>query len=213
MDYILSIKNDRVKFDYTYGGPLCAQGKGHVTVADLRPLARRDDLDWHWVSFTAGITSIGRGVLELFKDIEVLSLSYTVEDIEVTEELINHLKQNNVLIKGWKQSLGERFAKEHSLQFAQDDILVGWNRFEMYGHSTNTKLTLRFRPDNSAYLKFDDYTSGISAGNNGGGEYTRDLPAGFPHGETLESFAQRLERFREVIMKNEELKRFFKNNS
>ncbi len=211
MDYILSIRNESVEFDYTYGGPLEAKGKGEVTVADIRSFDREDNLDWCALSFSAGITSIGKGVIELFHHLEVLTLSYTVENIEITPELIELLKKNDVCIKGWKGTYGEKFARQHSLSFAQADIFIGWNHFEMYGHETNTKLTLRFRADNTAYLEFDEYTSGISAGNNGGGVINRDLPAGFPEGETLETFAQSLRRFHDVIMKNEELKRFFKS--
>ncbi|MBR3302933.1 MAG: hypothetical protein IKI67_01960 [Bacteroidales bacterium] len=87
------------------------------------------------------------------------------------------------------------------------DIEIGWYHDEE--HFTNTKLTLRFRSNGEAYLEYDDYCVGISAGNSIGGTYERPLPEGFPKGWTLEEFAESRPRYRDLILKNKRLKIFF----
>lgn len=85
-------------------------------------------------------------------------------------------------------------------------IMVGWHRTDY----SNTKLTIRFKNDGTPYLEYDEYTSGISAGNCGGGTYTRDIEPDFYKSETLESFANRLPGYHDVILKNKDLAHLFK---
>ena len=88
-----------------------------------------------------------------------------------------------------------------------DNIEIGWYHNEEY--MMNTKLTLCFLSDGKAYLEYNDYCPGISAGNSMGGTYRRPVPEGFPKGWTLEEFAESLPRYHDVILKNEKLKKFF----
>ena len=90
------------------------------------------------------------------------------------------------------------------------DIEIGW--FHDEGHYMNTKLTLRFRSDGEPYLEYEDFCPGISAGNSMGGTYERSLPEGFPKGWTLEEFAETYHRYRDVILQNKKLKKFFQEN-
>ena len=90
------------------------------------------------------------------------------------------------------------------------DIEIGWFHSEEY--LMNTKLTLRFRSNGEAYLEYEDFCPGISAGNSMGGTYERPLPEGFPKGWTLEQFAEFRPRYYDAILRNEKLKIFFQEN-
>ena len=89
-------------------------------------------------------------------------------------------------------------------------IEIGWFHSEEY--HMNTKLTLCFHSDGEPYLQYDDFCPGISAGNSMGGTYERPLPKGFPKGWTLEEFAESRPRYRDAILENEELKKYFFEN-
>ena len=90
-------------------------------------------------------------------------------------------------------------------------IEIGWFHSEEF--YMNTKLTLRFRSNGEPYLEYEDFCPGISAGNSMGGTYERELPEGFPKGWTLEMFADYRPRYRDAILRNEELKKFFEKYS
>lgn len=168
----------------------------------------------HWidgyrgVEFRKGITEVGPGFLESFPQLDYIVIHYSVESIAVTPALAAWLRERNVRIRGWFDSYGERFAREHGLRFRHADIVVGWARDEE--HQTSTRLEIRFNEDGKPYRFYDDICPGWAASNNGGGTYERELDEDFYEGETLESFAEWFTRFRTDILKNEDLAYYFK---
>ena len=80
---------------------------------------------------------------------------------------------------------------------------MGWARDEE--HMTNTRLEIRFNEQGKPYRFYDDICPGWAASNMGGGTYERELDEDFYVGETLESFADWFERFRDDILKNKDL--------
>ena len=203
--------NKKITYSNHWGGLLEVCGTGPVVKEDLdvSPGSTKDVIDHGYdLSFTDGITSVGPGFIEQFKHLRSLIIHYSVKDIAMTPGLKAFLHQNKVVIRGWYDSFGERFAKENGLKFLHTDIFIGWHHEEE--HCTNTKLTIRFRPDGTVYREYDEYCPGISAGNNGGGVWEGELPKDFYKGETLQSFAERLPRFSEPILKNKDLGYFLK---
>ena len=71
----------------------------------------------------------------------------------------------------------------------------------------------QFRPQElqtgKPYRYYDDVCTGWAASVTGGGTYTRELDEDFYVGETLESFAEWFERFRDPILKNKDLQYYF----
>jgi len=139
---------------------------------------------------------------------EELRIHFTVKSIATTPALQTLLKKNKVVVRGWYDSFGERFAQENGLKFLHANIEVGWAHDE--AHYTNTRMEIRFDETGKPYAFYDDICPGISAGNNGGGTYTQDIPEDFFVGQTLESFAESKPRFRDDILKNEDLKYFLR---
>lgn len=206
--------NENITFSTTWGGLLEVCGKGAVVKedAEVNPGKSQDMWDRGLdVSLTDGITSVGPGFLEHFTRMRQLIIHYSVKDIAMTKELKALLKKNRVLVRGWFDSYGERFAKENGLRFLHTDLFVGWDCDE--DHYTHTKLTIRFNPDGTVTRQYDDYCPGISAGNNGGGTWEAELESDFYVNETLQGFAERLPRFTQVILKNKDLAYFFRTAS
>ena len=201
--------NKKITYSNHWDGLLEVCGSGPVVKEDteVSPGRTKDLLnDGYDLSLTYGITSVGPGFIEQFRHLRSLILSYTVQDIAMTPELKDLLVRNNVVIRSWYASFGERFAKENNLKFLHADIFIGWHSAPE--QHCSTKLTIRFRPDGTPYREYDDYCPGISAGNNGGGVWERDLPKDFYVGETLQSFAEFLPNYREPILKNKDLEYF-----
>lgn len=205
--------NEGITYSFTWGGPLIVCGKGKVCDQDLdvvydRGKGRRWTDEYSRVAFEKGITEVGEGFLEGFRNLKELVIPRTVKSIGVTPELQKLLKKNNVLVRGWYDSYGEKFAAEHGLRFLHANIVVGWYRDEE--HDMGTHLEIRFTDKGKAYRFYDDVCQGISAGNNGGGTYERELDDDWFVGETLESLAEWLTRFREPILKNDDLGHYLK---
>ena len=203
--------NKKITYDTVWGGTLHVCGKGKVCKEDLEvspnPDKKWKDHSW-FISLDDGITEVGGGFLEAFRRMTELAIHYSVKSIETTPELLTLLQKNKVVIRGWYDSFGERFAREHGLKFIHADIEVGWAHDEE--HYTNTRMEIRFDDKGKPYAFYDDICPGISAGNNGGGTYTQDIPEDFYKGETLESFAEWKKRFRNDILKNKDLAYFLK---
>lgn len=204
--------NEAVTFSYTYGGPLEVEIDKEGPVCkedtDVYPLADKDWTKEHnYISLTKGITEVKAGFLESFKNLNALIISRSVTKIEMTPQLKKLLSKNNVLIRGEYNTYAESFAKENGLKFLQADILLAIDCNEE--HCENTFITLQFFPDGKANIKYDVFSVGISAGNNGGGTYERELPNDFWKGCTAEKFADNFpERLRETLLKNKELEHF-----
>ena len=203
--------NKGITYNTRWGGTLEVCGKGMVCKEDtsVEPLSSSRQ-EWagrfSTIALTAGITEVGPGFLETFTSMSELEIHYSVRSIAETPELLALLKKRRVVVRGWYDSAGERFAVAHGLRFIHADLLVGWAHDEE--HYTNTKLEIRFDSKGKPYRHYDDYCPGISAGNNGGGEYERELPEDFFKGETLASFASWLTRFSSDILKNKDLEYF-----
>lgn len=203
--------NKKITYSNHWSGLLEVCGTGPVVKEDtnVSPGSTRDLLDHGYdLSFTDGITSVGPGFIEQFNHLRSLIFHYSVKSITATPELIAMLKRKNVVIRGWYDSAGEKFARDNGLKFLHADIFIGWHSDEE--HYTNTKLTIRFRPDGSPYREYDEYCPGISAGNNGGGVWEGELTRDFYRGETLQSFAEWLPRFKSPILKNKDLEYFLR---
>lgn len=219
-----SLYNPKIEYSFTWGRPLKVLGEGKVCERDLdvkydQGKGRRWTEEYVGVEFDKGITGVEAGFLEGFPNLKYLVIPYTLRSIAVTPKLKAMLQQRNVLIRGWYDSYGERFARENGLAFRHADIVVGWTRDEE--HDTSTRLEIRFNEKGKPYRFYDDVCSGWAASNSGGGTYERELDEDFFVGETLESFAGWFERFRDAILKNDDLKyyletankRYRQNNS
>lgn len=159
------------------------------------------------LSITDGITGVNAGFLETFKNMTCLMLARSVEKIEMTAELSALFKKNEVLIRGAFDTYAERFARENGLEFLHSDIFLATDIDEK--HYERTEITLRFFCDGKADIRYNVFTTGISAGSYGGGEYTKELPKDFYKGCTVESFAENFpERLRKTLLGNEELRSF-----
>ena len=203
--------NKNITFSNHWGGLLevCGTGKVVKEDTDVNPGSTGSLLDHGYdLSLTNGITSVGPGFIEQFKHLRSLIISYTVKDIAVTPELLALLRKNKVMVRGWYDSFGERFAKDNRLPFLHADIFVGWHHDEE--HYTNTKLTLSFRDKGKVFRVYDEYCPGISAGSNGGGVWEREMESDFYAGETLQTFAERFQRFSQDILKNKDLEYFLR---
>ena len=208
-----SANNPKIEYSTNWRYALEVLGKGRVCEKDLdrqgdKPGDRAWTGEYTGVEFTKGITEVGPGFLEAFPALQYIIIHYNVQSIAVTPQLKALLKKNHVLVRGWYDSFGERFAREHGLKFIHADIEVGWAHDEE--HYTNTRMEIRFDDKGKPYAFYDDICPGISAGNNGGGTYTQDIPEDFYKGETLESFAEWKKRFRNDILKNKDLAYFLK---
>ena len=204
-----SLFNKAIEYSFTWGGPLKVLGEGKVCEGDLdvkydQGKGRRWTDEYIGVAFDKGITEVEAGFLEGFPNLEYVVIPYTLQSIEVTPKLKAMLQQKNVLIRSWYDSYGEHFAQENGLAFRHANIIVGWTRDEE--HDTSTRLEIRFNEEGKPYRFYDDVCSGWAASNSGGGTYERELDEDFFVGETLESFADWFERFRDAILKNDDLK-------
>lgn len=204
-----SLFNEKIEYSTNWRYALKVLGEGKVCEGDLdvkydQGKGRAWTDEYKGVEFTRGITEVGPGFLEGFPNLKYIVIHYTLQSIAVTRKLKALLKKNNVVVCGWFDSFGERFAKEHGLVFRHADILVGWYRDEE--HDTSTRFEIRFDDEGKPYRYYDDSCTGWAASVSGGGTYTRELDEDFYVGETLESFAEWFTRFRDPILKNEDLK-------
>lgn len=205
--------NKDITYSFTYGHPLEVCGKGKVCEQDLDVQydggkGRRWADEYPRVEFEKGITGVGEGFLDGFRNLTDIIIPRTVKSIGVTPELKKLLQKNKVVVHGWYDSYGEKFAAENGLRFVHADFIVGWYRDEE--HYMSTRLEIRFTDEGKAYRFYDDICPGISAGSNGGGTYERELDEDWFVGEDLESIAEWLTRFKESILKNEDLDYYLK---
>ena len=183
-------------------GPLCAED------ADVGPFGGKGWADgFTFLKICPGVTAIGAGFLEAFPGMEVLELPRTVEAADESQAAIGFLRKRRVLIRGAFDSFAEAFARRHGLDFLHADIFLACDRDER--RQSNTVITLRFFPNGSADVHFDEHSPGSSAGNWGGGVCTSELAQGFYRGCSLEAFAGHFpEHLRESLRQNGELALF-----
>lgn len=195
-------------------GELLFQGKGGIRAEDT--VTWNPDETWKEAvtTFTVcdRITEIGGGVLEQFPNVKKLNLPKPLTCIEMTDALKTLLRENEVLVHAAYGSFGCAFAQEHGLRFLPENIELGWHRDEE--HDESTKLILRFHEDGTMDILYDIFTTGISAGSNGGASLDRPMPKEYYPGCTLEEFAGMFPaRYYEQIMNNREVKIFLQREA
>ena len=90
--------NKNITYSYTYGGSLKVCGKGKVCEGDLdveynRGKGRGWADEYVGLEFEKGITTVGDGFLEGFRNLEYIVIPYTLKAIEVTPKLKDFLKK------------------------------------------------------------------------------------------------------------------------
>jgi len=202
--------NETITYTNHSSGLLEVEGKGALCREDAgvwpAPDKRWAD-EYTVLSITEGITEVGEGFLETFRNMDCLILSRSVRAIGMTEKLRRLLRKNKVLIRGAYDTFAEAFAAENGLPFLQADIPLAVDRDE--AHHETAYLTLRFHENGKADIHCNVFSPGSSAGNNGGGEHASELPDDFCVGCTVEAFAGNFpERLRGELLQNAELARF-----
>ena len=167
-----SLHNKDISVSYTFGRPLKVCGKGKVCEEDLdvsydAGKGRSWAEEYNGLEFEKGITEVGPGFLDAFRGLKYLVIPYTLKSIGVTPALKAMLQERDVLVRGWYDSFGERFARENGLRFRQADIWVGAVPGREY-HS-GTCLEFRFDEEGKPYCFFDEGSQGWAASNSGGG--------------------------------------------
>ena len=199
--------NNNITYFFTWGTPVLIEGNGAICKADTDIEKENWTQEYRALYFKDGITEIKSGFLESFINLKELIIDSTVENIEITAELNELLKNNNVVIRGCYNTYAEKFAVENSLLFIHKDIYIGIRHNEE--HCESRTITLHFDESGQMSLLYEDFCQGISAVNTMGGKFTRAMPEGFHKGCTLEEFADMMpEAYYEQIMKNKELEVF-----
>lgn len=204
-----SLFNKDISYFFTCGYPLKVCGKGKVCEDDLDVSydggkGRRWAEEYDGLEFEKGITEVGPGFLDAFRGLKYIVIPYTVRSIGVTPALKALLQERDVLVRGWFDSFGERFARDYGLRFLHADILVGWAKGEE--PRSGTRMEIRFREDGTPYRFYDYVCQGWAASNSGGGTWERELEEDFFVGQTLGSLAERFPDFKEVILECEDLR-------
>ena len=159
------------------------------------------------VTVQDAITEIHAGVLDRFSGMKKLCLPKSLRYIEMTDALKTLLHANDVLVCAAYGTYGDVFAQEYGLRFLPENIELGWYRDE--AHDESTKLVLRFYEDGTMDLLIDIYTTGISAGSNGGASLDLPMPEKYYPGCTHEEFAGMFPaQYYEQIMNHREVKIF-----
>jgi len=199
--------NNDIRYFFTWGKPVLIEGNGAIYRADTDIGKENWTQEYTRLYFKGGITEVKNGFLESFINLKELIIDSTVKNIEMTNELNELLKNNNVVIRGCYNTYAEKFAVENSLLFIHKDIYIGIRHNEE--HCESRTITLHFDESGQMSLLYEDFCQGISAGNTMGGEFTRTMPKEFHKGCTLEEFADMMpEAYYAQIMKNKELEAF-----
>ena len=196
------------------GGNLEIHGNGIICRGDTELWNPVENWQEPFTTVTVqdAITEIHAGVLDQFSGMKKLYLPKSLTRIERTDSLKTLFHANNVLIHAAYGSYGDAFAQEYGLRFLPENIELGWYRDEI--HDESTKLILRFYEDGTMDLLIDIFTTGISAGSNGGASLDRPMPEEYHPGCTLEEFAGMFPaRYYEQIMNNREVKVFLQREA
>lgn len=199
--------NKNITYFFIWGKHVLIEGNGAIYRADTDIGKENWTQEYTRLYFKGGITEVKNGFLESFINLKELIIDSTVKNIEMTNELNELLKNNNVVIRGCYNTYAEKFAVENSLLFIHKDIYIGIRHNEE--HCESRTITLHFDESGQMSLLYEDFCQGISAGNTMGGEFTRTMPKEFHKGCTLEEFADMMpEAYYTQIMKNKELEAF-----
>ena len=209
-----SKNHDGLLFIESSLGELIIQGRGSIGPEDSETWGGDECWKETTAAITVGdrITEIGGGLLEQFSNVKTLHLPKSLRCIGMTDGLKSLFHANDVLVHSAYGSYGDAFAQEHGLRFLPENIELGWYRDEE--HDESTKLILRFHEDGTMDLLIDIFTTGISAGSNGGASLDRPMPEEYHPGCTLEEFAGMFPAlYYEQIMNNREVKVFLQREA
>lgn len=169
----------KVSRSWKYEG-FAADGEGILCISDMDHWKNDPDVrDPRGVTFEIGegITDIEEGFFDLFPTLTRMIVPGSLKKIPVFGATLEMFRRNGVIITGEFDSYAEDFAREHGLNFIHSDILLGRSG-SYYDHGSNI-ITLRFLLDGRAMIFQESFSSGISAGNNGGGEENITLKPDF----------------------------------
>ena len=195
-------------------GELEFNGEGSISPEDTEVWGSDERWKEKFTELTVydGITEINEGVLEQFPNVKKLNLPKSLTRIERTDALKMLLHTNDVLMHAAYGSYGDTFALECGLRFLPENIELGWYRDEE--HDESTKLVLRFYENGTMDILIDIFTTGISAGSNGGASLDRPMPEEYYPGCTLEEFAGMFPaHYYKQIMDNSEVKVFLQREA
>lgn len=137
-------------------------------------------VDPEGISFELGkdVEEVEAGFFKLVPTIRELFILNPECNINMTCGTARLFSENNVLIRGEFDQAAERFAKEYGLRFLHSDVeLATAGDYDSPGGID--VISLRFYRDGSAYIHQNNICVGSSAGWNGGGEISIDLPDDF----------------------------------
>ena len=170
---------------------LSADGEGKLCIIDMDHW-KNDPMitDPDGISFELekGITEVEEGFFDMFPYLHLIIVSETVRHIGVSDRSLESFRRNDVAVCGEFDTYAERFAGEYGLRFVHSDIELA-RAGDYFEQSGTDVITLRFRPDGGAFILQENFCQGSSAGNNGGGEVTEDLPDDFYRTFTQEDIA------------------------
>ena len=151
-------------------------------------LPKRTDPKGVCLELGADIEEVEPDFFELLPTINGLWILNPACNLHMTEKTAKLFRKNNVILRGTFDSAAERLAKEIGLRFLHLDLEIA-SAGDYYERGRDT-VTLRFFSDGSAIIHQDCVCQGISAGNNGGGEVSMDLPHDFYKTATPLSIAE-----------------------
>lgn len=159
-----------------------------------------------------GITEIRGGVIEYFPNVTELRLPKSLRCIEMTDVLRALLQTNHVSVCAPYGSYGNVFATENNLSFRPEHIILGWDIDREKNERTCLKLL--FHDDGTREVLYDIFTSGISAGANGGASLYEPMPKEYVPGCSLSEFARMFPTvYYDQIMNNPEVKVFLEHDN
>ena len=124
------------------------------------------------------VEEVEDGFFELLPTITELEIGKNIRKIGMTEKTLEIFRKNNVLIRGTFDSYADTFAKQYQLRFLHSDFCLARDG-DYSSLSGIDEITLRFTTDTLPYIRQENFCSGSSAGNNGGGHIDIQLPKDF----------------------------------
>lgn len=170
-------------------------------------LPKRTDPEGVCLELGADVEEVEPDFFELLPTIAGLWILNPDCNLNMTEKTAELFKKNKVIIRGAFNSVAERLAKEYGLRFLHLDLEIA-SAGDYYERGRDS-IALRFFSNGRAYIHQDCKCQGISAGNNGGGEVSIDLPKDFYKTATPLSIAEACwNSCYDIILNNEKLADF-----
>lgn len=212
--------NDDVVFSNYHPGPYTLYGSVLTVEAPVRCKKKvsvcaedvltsgLDPKEYLTLVIDKSVCRVAPGFIELFSNLKDLIVEADLDGIALTPGLEKLLRENQVILRGSYNSPAEKLAKKLGLRFIHKNIFLSRYCNREYGQST--ELTLCFQYKEPPFIWREDMTSGISAGNSGGGTVRTDYPDNFYVGYDAEKFAEDYvgAHHYEKVRSNEELAAF-----